>query len=504
MSTKSEKQNKENLTPRPPIVVVMGHIDHGKTTLLDYIRKTKVTESETGGITQHVGAYEIEVPASPANRGEKNTKITFLDTPGHEAFSQIRKHGAKIADIAVLVVAADDGVKTQTEESIQAIQKTGIPYIIAINKIDKENAAPDKIKKELSEKGIQIEEWGGKIPCVNISAKTGNGVNELLEMVNLIAELEDLKTDPNANASGYVLESYLDKKRGIAATLIIQNGKLKKGMRIVAKNATAPVRILENFLGEPLKEAGASSPVKITGFNETPESGFKFESFSSKKDAETTKTQIQRHRVLVDKDENDKNKVIIPLLIKADAKGSVDALVQQLKKAETKKVCLKIVRAKAGDITEDDAKLASGSENSIIIGFNVNASSNAKMLAERFEIQIKIFNIIYKAEDWIKEEIEKRTPKEEKEEIIGKAGIIKIFRDEKNKKIIGGEVKIGKITAGKKVKIYRREFLLGGGEILEVRHNKSKTEEVPEGQQFGALLQTKVNLAPKDTLEIYS
>jgi len=207
---------------------------------------------------------------------------------------------------------------------------------------------------------------------------------------------------------------------------------------------------------------------------------------------------------LVDKDENDKNKVIIPLLIKADAKGSVDALVQQLKKAETKKVCLKIVRAKAGDITEDDAKLASGSENSIIIGFNVNASSNAKMLAERFEIQIKIFNIIYKAEDWIKEEIEKRTPKEEKEEIIGKAGIIKIFRDEKNKKIIGGEVKIGKITAGKKVKIYRREFLLGGGEILEVRHNKSKTEEVPEGQQFGALLQTKVNLAPKDTLEIYS
>lgn len=507
MSKKQEKLKKDSFITRPPIVVVMGHIDHGKTTLLDFIRETKVTECEAGGITQHVGAYEIE---KTDKEGKKRT-ITFLDTPGHEAFSKIRSRGAKIADIAILVVAADDGVKAQTEEALKTIKSAQIPFVVAINKIDKENSDPDRVKKELTEKEVFVEGWGGKIPAVNISAKTGEGLDDLLEIVLLTADIEDLKTDPSANGSGFVVESQIDKKRGTSATLIIQNGTLKGGMFVATNNSISPVRIFEDFRGCVIKEAGASSPIKITGFNELPESGVVFESFKNKKEAEST---TNRNTISVDEpksyfglaEEEGGTKVIIPLVVKADTAGSIEALESSFAKIfkdSQGKITINIFRNGVGDINEDDVKMASSGKNAIIIGFNVNCSNDMKMMAERYDATIKLFDIIYEAEKWLKEEIEKREPAEETEENIGKAKVIKIFGDEKNKKIVGGEVVSGKITLGSHVKIFRRDYLLGEGEVIELKQQQSNKKEVLEKEQFGALIQTNAGIAPRDTLEIF-
>ncbi|MBU2633016.1 translation initiation factor IF-2 [Patescibacteria group bacterium] len=480
---------KDNLIPRPPIVAVMGHIDHGKTTLLDYIRKTKVTEGEAGGITQHVSAYEIDV---------QDRKITFIDTPGHEAFSKIRERGAKIADIAILIVAADDKVNTQTLEAYEAIKEDGLPLVIAINKIDKENANPEKIKKDLSEKGMYIEGWGGKIPCVNISAKTGEGVSELLETVLLMADMEELKTNPKDNASGFVLESRIDKKRGTEAVLLIRNGKLRQGMFIAVKDAISPIRIFEDFTGKPIKEAEAPSPIIVVGFNKLPVVGEKFESFLSKKEIPNSPSA----NIGTEHTDLEKKSVIIPLIIKADTAGSFEAIEKQFKNIQSEKVALNILRSGMGDINEDDIKLASSGERALIVGFNIKCPPNIKTMSEKFGTEIKLFSIIYEAEDWLREEIKKREPVEIKEEIIGKAKVLKIFRTEKSKKIIGGEVISGKIKLNRQVKIMRRNFLLGLGQITELQKQKTKADEVGEGEQFGALIQTKTDVSPQDTLEI--
>jgi len=375
--------------------------------------------------------------------------------------------------------------------------------VVAINKIDKENASPDKIKKELSEKGVQIEEWGGKIPSINISAKTGEGVDELLETVVLATDLEELKTAESVNASGFVIESNVDKKRGVAATLVIQNGFLKQGMCVTCGQAFAPVRIFEDFSGRPIKQAGASSPVKIVGFNKMPQVGERFESFACKKDVPAFSDSPEK--VLPGKGVETgttKGGVAVPIIIKADAAGSVEALEKQFRKLQTEKVLLNILKAEVGDINEDDIKIASSGDKAMVIGFHVDFPGGIKVLAERLGVEVELFDIIYKAEEWLEEEIKKREPKEEKEEIIGKARILKIFRDEKTKKIIGGEVISGKILLGRNVKIFRRDFLLGEGKISELQQQQTKKEEVSEGEQFGALLQTKVGVAPKDTLDI--
>jgi len=483
-------EKKDNLIPRSPIVAIMGHIDHGKTTLLDFIRKTKVTEQEAGGITQHVNAYEIEV---------QSRKITFIDTPGHEAFSKIRKRGAKIADVAILVIATDDKVNTQTIETLEAIKNDGLPFVIALNKTDKENSDPEKIKKELSEKEVYVEGWGGKIPSINISAKTGAGIDDLLEIVLLTADMEELTTNPNENASGFVLESRIDKKRGTEAVLLIQNGKLKQGMFVAVKDAIAPVRIFEDFTDKPIKEASAPSPVTIVGFNKLPIVGEKFESFASKKEIPTlTISAVTPDIAIEEKGET----VTIPLIIKSDTAGSFEAIEKQFKNIQNKKVTLNILRSDIGDINEDDIKLASSGEKSLIVGFNVKCPSNIKIMSEKFDVEIRLFNIIYEAEDWLREEIKKREPIEIKEEVVGKAKVLKIFRAEKSKKIIGGEVISGKIKLNGQVKIMRRDFLLGTGQVVELQKQKTKAEEVGEGEQFGALIQTKVDVSPQDTLEI--
>jgi translation initiation factor IF-2 len=497
----------EKTEKRPPIVVVMGHIDHGKTTLLDYIRKSRVAEKESGGITQHAGAYEAK-----AKDGEGNERtITFIDTPGHEAFSKIRSRGAKIADIAILVVAAEDGVKQQTVEAIDAIKKAKIPFVVAINKIDKETANPEKVKKELADKEVFVEEWGGKTPAVPISAKTGKGIDELLEIALLLADMENLATNDQKNASGFVLESRMDPKRGMAATLIIQNGRLKQGMCVAAKESVAPVRIFEDFTGKPIKEAGASSPVVIVGFNKLPEAGVEFTSYDCKKDAEAAASACKSACApatagkISGESENEEIKIAtMAVIIKCDVAGSSEAIEKQLKKLEKETVKINILRNTVGDINEDDIKLAASGKNSVVLGFRVKLPSQIKEMAERLEITTANFEIIYELEDWLKKEIEKIRPKPETTEAMGALKVIKIFMSEKNKKIVGCEVVSGKINDNKYAKILRRDFEIGSGRIIEIRKFQNKVSEAITGEQIGVMLQTKLDVAPRDMINVYA
>jgi translation initiation factor IF-2 len=473
---------------RPPIVVVMGHIDHGKSKLLDYIRKANVVEKEAGEITQHIGAYEIIHP-----------RITFIDTPGHEAFSQMRLRGAKIADVAILVIASDEGVKLQTLEAYEAIKKAGIHFVVALNKIDKPNADPERVKAQLAENQIFVEGYGGKIPTVNISAKTGEGVDELLDIVLLLAEMENLKANPEENASGFVIESRLGARRGISATLLIQNGTMKKGMFVVSGKAIAPVRIFEDFQGNALETATFSAPVRIIGFNKLPSVGAEFKSFNSKKEAEDAIIKVEPLQIAKVKPWEE-GKMSIPLVIKADVIGSLEALEQEIKKLENEEVFINILRQEAGKITEDDIKLASSAENAIVLGFNVAVDSPARTLAERFKILIFTSDIIYKISEWLEEEIEKRKEKIKPKEIIGAAKILKTFSKTKNKQLVGGKVVSGKIIAGRIFKIKRQENEIGEGKIIGLEHNKMPVKEVSERNEFGLMAESKIEITKDDEI----
>lgn len=510
---KSEKNyfmtNKSNnLIPRPPIVVIMGHIDHGKSKLLDYIRKANVVEKEAGGITQHIGAYEAEVKCSISHE-HQTRKITFLDTPGHEAFSKMRSRGAKIADMAILVIAADEGIKPQTMEAYEAIKKAEIPFAIVLNKMDKSNADPERIKNQLSENQIFIEGYGGKIPVANISAKTGEGVDELLDLILLMAEMENLKADPIANASGTIIESHLDQKRGISATLIIQDGKMKKGMYIVSGSTISPVRIFENFLGKPLEEATFSSPIAITGFDNPPEVGSEFKTFLSKKEAEEQvllfkNTQVAEEKTQDTQKINGKDEIIISLIIKTDVAGSLEALDKEITKLQKEKVKINILKKETGNISENDTKFASSSPDSIILGFNTKIDESARDIAERFGIKIFSSDIIYKISEWLNEEIKKREEEAEKgkEKITGTAVILKTFSKTKTKQVVGCRALSGKIIDGRRLKIKRGEFGIGDGKITELRRHKTPVKEVSEGEEFGAMIETRIEIKKDDTLEI--
>ncbi len=495
MKKKMQLKSQNMKYERPPIVVVMGHIDHGKSKLLDYIRNTNVVEKEAGGITQHIGAYEVRV---------KERRITFLDTPGHEAFSQMRLRGAKVADVAILVIASDEGIKPQTLEAYEAIKKAGVPFVIALNKIDKPNADPERVKGQLAENQIFTEGYGGKIPTVNISAKIGEGVDELLDIVLLLAEMENLQVNPNENASGIVIEAKLGSRRGISATLLIQNGAMEKGMFVVSGNAIAPVRIFEDFQGKSLEKATFSSPIRIIGFNRMPIVGAEFKTFNSKKEAEEEIKTLgvkTKKTPSVEIKETEEGKIIIPLIIKADFMGSVEALEQEIKKLNSEKVLINILRKDIGKITEDDIKLASSAKNPAVLGFNVDIDSTARILAERFNIAIFISDIIYKISEWLDGEIKKRESEIPKEEIIGVAKILKIFSKEKNKQLAGGRVISGKIiSSGYQFKIKRRENEIGGGKIIELQHNKMPVKEIKEGDEFGAMIESKIELAKDDEI----
>ena len=511
---KNKPPKTENPATRPPIVVVMGHIDHGKSTLLDYIRNTAVAAKEAGGITQHIGAYEAEIehdgpPALPTGQAGGETgqkrKITFLDTPGHEAFSKMRTRGATVADIAILVVAADDGVQPQTIEAYNTIKEAGLPYIVAINKIDKTGADAEKVKAQLGENGIYVEGYGGTVPFAKISAKTGEGVPELLEVALILADMENLQADAKQNASGIVIESNMDSQRGISSTLLIKNGTLKKGMFVLAGKALAPVRILENFLGRPVEEASFSSPVRITGFSELPAVGDEFKTYVDKNEAEEALSQVKEKTPSQTKDSKQNIKeteITIKMIIKTDTAGSLEALEKELMKLKDEETAIDLLKGGVGNINEDDARFSSALNKTVILGFNVGTDPSAKEIIDRNGVPTFTSDIIYKISDWLKEEITKRKAEIPREEIIGVAKILKTFSRQKNKQVIGGKVVSGKIVEGKAFKIKRRDVEIGEGKIINLQQGKKEAKEVSPDDEFGAMTENKIEIARDDEIII--
>lgn len=482
---------------RPPVVAILGHIDHGKSTLLDYIRKSNVAEKEVGGITQNMSAYEV---------AHNDRKITFLDTPGHEAFSELRGRGAKVADVGVLVVSAEDGVKSQTIEALRSIKEAKLPFIVAINKIDKPGADINRTKQSLLENEIYVEGYGGSVPAVELSAKTGQGVNDLLDMIALVTEMEQLKADPSKPATGVVIETNRDQKKGISATLIIQNGSLRSGMFIVAGTSFAPVRILEDFQGKPIREATFSSPVRVIGFDSLPQVGIDFISFENKKEAEEEIRKNKEHAEISNagKESFDPSFFYVPLIIKANTSGVIEAITHEIKKLETDKIKARIVTTGIGDVSENDVKLASGNDKTLIVGFSNKVDPLARTQAEKSGIEIQTFDIIYKLSEWLGEKFKERTPKEQVEEQKGNIKILKIFSKNKDKQIVGGRVEEGKINTGDDVKIIRRDSEIGHGKVRELQLAKAKTSEVLEGSEFGSMIESKIEIAPGDYIRPYA
>lgn len=507
MSSKiTEKQPKNgSKSLRAPVIAVMGHIDHGKSSLLDYIRKTNVIAGEAGGITQHVSAYEV-VHKAPDG---KEHKITFLDTPGHEAFQALRMRGVQIADIAILVVSAGDGVKPQTLDALKCILEAKIPYIVAINKIDLPDANVDRTKQSLAENEIFIEGYGGDIPAVPISAKTGEGIDDLLDMMILVADIADLTGESGVAGEGIVLESHLDAKKGIAATLVIRTGTVSQGMFVVAGESSSPVRIMENFLGKNIKEATFSSPICIIGWDTLPPVGASFKTFATRKEAESYTQNLKEKNADKNAQKNsNKNRnvsengpVIIPLILKADKGGSLEAIMHKIELLKNDQVEFAVIQNGIGAISESDIKLALGNPSSVVVGFHSKADARAVSLAERSGIQIQLFDIIYKLLESLELLLEERKPHVSVEESTGKAKILKIFSIEKDKQVIGGKVESGSMSVGAQVKILRREAEIGTGKIRGLQKQKEKVGEVAEGSEFGAMIESKIELAPGDRIE---
>jgi translation initiation factor IF-2 len=490
----------------------MGHIDHGKSTLLDYIRKANVAAGEAGGITQHVGAYEAEYSSAD---GTKHS-VTFLDTPGHEAFSGIRERGALAADIAVLVVSAEDGVKPQTVEALQEIKTAKVPYIVAINKIDKPNADIDKTKTSLAEHEVYVEGWGGDISCVAVSALKGTGVPELLEMINLTAELSDLKTDPAAPASGVVIESKLDTRKGISATLLIKDGTLDTGSFIVAGPSFTPVRYIGNFKGEKIPQAAASMPIVIDGWNTMPVSGTPFMTMKSKKDAEkaaaehASANRVSRPNVpssmpakASGKKDEAPQVALVPLIIKADVIGSLEGVKHELAKVRHDRVQLKIVSEGIGEINENDIKTAIGDPTIIVLGFNEVPDKKTEAMIQRSSVplQVKTFKIIYELVDFVRDTLTAKIPKEYVEEVTGRAKVAAVFSKEKDRQVVGGKVQEGTFETGSGIRIMRREAEIGRGTIRELQQAKKRVSEVREGFEFGTMIESKAEIAAGDKIE---
>ena len=496
-----DKKNEQKNIERPPVVVVMGHVDHGKSTLLDYIRKTNIVDREAGGITQNISAYEV---IHKDEHGD-NKKITFVDTPGHEAFSGMRERGAHIADIAILVVSAEDGVKTQTLEAWKTIVESKVPCIVAINKIDKPGANIEKTKIELAENEIYLENYGGKIPFALISAKVGTGIDELLSLILILAEMENFTGDENACASGQIIEANLDPKRGIEASLIINNGTLKKGMVVVAGDSICPTKIMQNFMGKVITEATFSSPIRLIGFSKMPKVGGKFKSFSDKREAEEYVKNLKTENTSeeISNTQNGNNK-IIPIVIKADVSGTLEAIEKEIGKIKDEHTLFRVIGKGAGTISESDIKSVATCDDALVIGFNVKADRSAVDLAEKRGITIAHFDIIYKMTEWLEDEMSKRRLKIETAETTGKAKIIKAFSRTKERQILGGKVTEGQITLNSIIKILRRDFEIGTGKIVNLEKNKVKTSTVEEGSEFGMMIESKIEVVGGDVVESFT
>ncbi len=498
-----EEEEEEELVERPPVVTVMGHVDHGKTTLLDTIRKTDVAAKEKGGITQHIGAYKIKLP--------NGKEITFLDTPGHEAFTTLRARGSKVADIAVLVVAADDGVKPQTVEAINHAKNAGVPIIVAINKIDKPGADPERVKRELSQYGLIPEEWGGDTIMVPVSAKTGQNIDELLENILLVAEILELKANPNKSAIGTVIESKLDPKRGPVATVLIENGTLHTGDYFVAGYTWGKVRAMLDERGNQLKEAGPGTPVEILGFNEVPNAGDKFIVKKSEREARQLaemRKQKREEELFAKRTrlhlENLAEAKEVNIILKADVQGSLEALLKSIEELSEKfeDVKINVIHSGIGAITESDVMLAAAS-NAIIIGFNVRPDAAARKAAEEEQVDIKIYSIIYDVIDDLEKALKGMLKPVEKEVLLGTAEVKQIFRVKGVGTVAGCIVTEGVIRRNAKARLVRDGVVIYDGEINSLKRFKEDVKEVAKGYECGLTLKDFNDIKPGDIVEAY-
>jgi len=489
--TKKIKQ-KNNLQLRPPVVAILGHVDHGKTSILDVIRKSKIAEGESGGITQHIGAYQAE---------HQGKKITFIDTPGHETFSAMRSRGAKVADIAILVIACDAGIKPQTKEAIKHIKQANIPMIVALNKIDKKEAQPEKVKGELMKYEVAVESMGGDIPSVNMSAKTGKGIDDLLEIITLVAEMEELKTDPDKPAEGTIIELNCDNKRGITATLLVKEGTLKSRDIIGTDSAYGRVKTMEDFQLNDIKSALAGTPIIVTGFNQPPCIGEKFKVFENTKKAEAKiNPKKSESPQVLDIEDNQK---VLNIILKTDVCGCMEAVKQSLQNIPSNdEVVLRILKADVGDIAESDVKLAQ-SAKAKIVGFRVKASPSIRHLAQQKKVKITTFDVIYELIQGVRDFLSKLLAPKIIRVPLGKLKVLALFRKEKDRQIIGGKVTSGQAKKGALVDVIRDDKKIAQGKAIKVQRDKKELDEVNRDQECGVLFKGPVVIEEKDILEFY-
>ncbi len=492
---------------RPPVVAVMGHVDHGKTSLLDAIRGAQVAKGEAGGITQHISAYQI-------SHGTRN--ITFLDTPGHEAFAALREHGAQLTDLVIIVVAADDGLKPQTLEAIRFARKANVKMIIAVNKIDKEGADSNRIKQQLAEQNILVEEWGGDTVIQEVSAKTKQGIDQLLDMVLLVADVEDLKADMDVPAVGLIIEAHMEQGRGAVAEALVESGKLHPGDFIVAGNTYARIRNLETTLGQPIKEALPSTPVRITGFKELPEFA---DEFKLVKDEKTARSEAAAHATRIqaagrlDMNSTELIRIInrsnevneLNIIVKADVQGSLTSVIDSLKAMDTEEVAIRVVGSGVGAIGENDIHLAHSS-NAIIYGFNVTMANNIKQLASRDKVPVRIYKVIYELIDDAKEELTNLLPPEIVENDLGRLVVKGVFKTTKTEVICGGEVTKGKLVSPALARVMRGGEQIADVEVTKLQRGPQEAKEVFEGEMCGMSLSTssKLDLQEGDHIELFT
>ncbi len=489
-----EKQSGKNLSQRPPIVTILGHVDHGKTTLLDTIRKTSVAAGEAGGITQAISAYQVK------KRGQV---ITFIDTPGHEAFAAMRKRGLSIADIAILVVAADDGVRPQTKEVIEYLKEHKLPVIVAINKIDKPGAKPERVKQELAEHGILFEEWGGDTLSTEISAKNNINIDKLLESIVLVAEVEDFRADQKRDGLAVVLESHLDPQKGSVATVVVRSGTLKVGQDVVAGSAFGRLRRIEDFTGKSHESAGPSMPTTLYGF-QTPPQVNDIVHVVSGKSAAREKSEGQKGRIIKrDAATDEENpKKILSLVLKADVQGSLEAIEQILTTIDHAEVGVEVISSGVGAITESDIKMAESAQ-ALIYGFNVEPTSVAKRQAEKGKIEIETYNIIYKLVEKLKERLAAMLPPEIVRTDSGRLSVLAIFKTGKRDMIVGGRVSEGKLLRGSLIEIKRGDEIVGSGKMMNLQQNKQNADEVGQGNECGVVFEGSEKIQVSDTLLCY-
>jgi len=490
----TKKQTKKNTQTRPPVVVIMGHVDHGKTSILDYIRKTKVAEKESGGITQHIGAYQVE---------HQGKQITFIDTPGHEAFYAMRSRGAKVADIAVLVVAADDGVMPQTKEAVKHVKRAGIPMIVAVNKIDKQNADPARVKKQLLEAEVVVEEFKGDIPSCEVSATTGQGIDDLLDIINLVAEVEELRGNMEGNARGAVIEAELNSKRGPTATFLVKEGLLKINDIVATSSTVGRVKVMEDFSGRVVSSAGPGIPVRVVGLEKVPQVGEKFVIKDSIEEAEarvlTKQRKLKQEREVLD---FGGDKKVLNIVLKADVQGTLEAVHDLLRGIQGEEVIFRVLAQSTGEIVESDIKLASNAK-ALIVGFRIKVDRSAERFARQMKVEIVISDIIYELVEGVRAKVSEILAAKVEDVDVGELKVLVIFRTEKSRMIVGGKVGDGELKRSAKLRVLRGGEVVGEGRIAQLKIRDKVVEKVEKGQECGVLFEGPTRIEVGDILQAH-